>query len=162
MFIEGSKRAPQRHCLLIRKSQMYTDAQNQLFLCAELFLCCSFSSMVWEVAPKPLSPPLWTPECIRPHLLMKMKMRMKSHPLIVRASVASLRWEGLVESRSGSLNHPSELLSHFTRSKHSWCCILALSSCRPASSLPPAKCHQKDVGGNREQQKPTLLCANVL
>lgn len=81
-----------------------------VFLCSELSLCCLFCSMGWEVAPKPLLPLLWTLECIRPHLPMKMKTRMKSHLLLVGGNVASLRGEGLVETRSWGMNNPTEAL----------------------------------------------------
>lgn len=156
-FTEGSKRAPQGQALgrLIRKSYRHTELL--LFQCSQLSRCCLFSSMVWEVAPKPLSPPLWTPECIRPRLLMKMKMRMKSHLLLVGGNGASLRGEGLVEIRSRSLNNPTEPLLHFTYSCPNivHVCILLLSRFHPTSSPPLVKCHQKGPGENRGQQKST-------
>lgn len=136
---------------------VHTYTKLLLFLCSELSLCCLFSSMEWEVAPKPLSPPLWTPECIRPRLLMKMKMRMKSHLPLVGSNVASLRGESLVETRLWSLTNPTEPLPHFTHS----CPHIAhvASLCSPISFqllLPPAaKCHQKGLGDNRERQKST-------
>lgn len=71
----------------VRLLQSHTHQMLVLFLCSELGLPSLFCSMEWEVAPKPLSPPLWTPECIRPRLPMKMKMRMKSHLLLVGGSV---------------------------------------------------------------------------
>ena len=71
----------------VRSLQSHTHQMFVSFLCSEICLCSLFCSMEWEVAPKPLSPPLWTPECIRPRLPMKMKMRMKSHPLLVGGNV---------------------------------------------------------------------------
>lgn len=140
---------------------IHTYTKLLLFRCSELSLCCLFSSMVWEVAPKPLSPPLWTPECIRPRLLMKMKMRTKSHLLLVGGNGASLRGEeGFMETRLWSLNNPTEPLRHFTMSNdysHLHPCAVQFSSnyFSPTSKMPPERSRRKQ--GTAEIHPPVCL-----
>lgn len=125
-----------------------------VFLCSELSLCCLFCSMGWEVAPKPLLPPLWTLECIRPHLPMKMKTRMKSHLLLVGGNVAGLRGEGLVETRSWGLNNPTEALRFYLplSKDHSSLYLRVLQF--PSNSFPPTRKVREKTGSSRNPPIP--------